>query len=269
MARGKAKPASVRPSLTPDAVTAVEPIAGLAGPGKWLILHYLPTSLFSLKMSSATSTVGKTLLVPTPYAVKLAFVDAAFGIGWKGDVNSLVTDFARVDVRIGVPARATVTHTIVKIRQEPKERKAGQAYVPAVAYREFVHFLGTLRFAFDLGTCTATAAEALVAIGPGVQYIGKRGSFIQYLGVERQPELGADFTQPMDGPNLLVPGGLHISVLDDFGPEANFDALSSYSATPIKREKHRKFVQTVVPLGVVNVGPGFTEYRSEGSKEKV
>jgi hypothetical protein len=44
---------------------------------RWLVFRYRPVTLFSLKMSRATSTVGKTLLTPKPYAVKMAFVDAA------------------------------------------------------------------------------------------------------------------------------------------------------------------------------------------------
>src|SRR3972149_6387150 len=49
--------------------------------GPWLIAEYAPTALFSLKASFATSSVGRTLVVATPYAVKMAFVDAAFRAG--------------------------------------------------------------------------------------------------------------------------------------------------------------------------------------------
>ena len=45
---------------------------------KWLLASFKPVTLFSLRMSIATSSAAKTLLVPTPYAVKLALVDAAF-----------------------------------------------------------------------------------------------------------------------------------------------------------------------------------------------
>jgi hypothetical protein len=257
--KGPKSPAAP-PASGLEALASREPAGGVAASGPWLIFRYLPTSLFSLKMSSATSTVGRTLLSPTPYAVKMAFIDAAFRIGWKGDVGSLVADFAKADLRVGMPMRATVTHTIIKVRQEPKDRKAGQAYGPAVAYREFVHYAGTLEFAFDMATLSAEAAEAITAIGPAIDYIGKRGSFIQYLGVERVQNLASNFTQPIESMSLVAPGRMHISTLDDFGPEANLDALNSYSATAIKRGRHRKFVQTIVPLGVVNVGPGFSEY---------
>jgi hypothetical protein len=43
----------------------------------WLIADYQPVTLFSLKNSLATSSGGKSLLVPTPCAFKMALLDAA------------------------------------------------------------------------------------------------------------------------------------------------------------------------------------------------
>ena len=250
--------------LTPGQLDGPEPVAGISGPGRWLIARYQPTSLFSLKMSAATSGVGRTLLIPTPYAFQMSLLDAAMVHG-EGDPEQLVCDLAAADLRIGVPARAIVTHTIVKIRQEPKDPKSrtrGVAYTPAVAYREFVSYDGWLRWALDLATVTQPAAETVVRLAPAVSYIGKRGGFIQFIGWERRGELGASFTQIL-GADWAPPSCFHLAVLDDFGPEASFGALNSYSAIPIKRERHRKFVRTLVPLGMVSAGPGFTEYRGE------
>ena len=42
----------------------------------WLAVSYQPTSLFSLKLSSATNSAGKSLPVPSPYAVKMALLNA-------------------------------------------------------------------------------------------------------------------------------------------------------------------------------------------------
>ena len=44
---------------------------------QWLIARYQPTSLFSLKHGDATSTGAKSLLVPTPFAIRMALLDAA------------------------------------------------------------------------------------------------------------------------------------------------------------------------------------------------
>ena|ERR1035441_6940259 len=150
MARKKAQ-AVIDPQWR-GSVESADSVSGVPGTERWLVFGYEPTALFSLKMSRATSSVGRTLLIPTPYAVKMAFVDAAFKVGWQGDLAALVAALASVDLRIGVPEKAVVTHTIVKIRQEPKDRKSGPAYIPAVAYREFVHLRGPLGWAFDLAT---------------------------------------------------------------------------------------------------------------------
>jgi hypothetical protein len=244
-------------------VESTDLVSGVPGTERWLVFDYEPTALFSLKMSRATSSVGRTLLIPTPYAAKMAFVDAAFKVGWQGDIAALVAALASVDLRIGVPEKAVVTHTIVKIRQEPKDRKSGPSYIPAVAYREFVHLRGPLGWAFDLATAPGWLAAALIEIAPGINYIGKRGSFVQFVGYSHQAKLGPCFTQPFDAGELKLPSGVHIAVLDDFGPDANFEALNSFSAVPVRRGKHRVFRETLVPLGLVNVGPGFSEYSRE------
>jgi hypothetical protein len=82
----------------------------------------------------------------------------------------------------------------------------------------------------------------------------------------RAAALGLEFTEP------LLPGKPyegsrvgHVAVLDDFGPDANLDALNSYTDTPIKRDRQRRFVYSLVPLAVINEGPGFTEYLCLGS----
>jgi len=46
----------------------------------WMIARYLPVAPFSLKPAAATSSGGKTLLVITPYAIKMALLDVAIRI---------------------------------------------------------------------------------------------------------------------------------------------------------------------------------------------
>jgi hypothetical protein len=99
-------------------LTSPAPVAGVPGPGRWLVFDYEPTSLFSLKMAAATSSVGKSLVTPTPYAVKMAFVDAAFCTGRGEAAAELVRTLADCEVRVGVPQRAVLTHTLIKVRQE-------------------------------------------------------------------------------------------------------------------------------------------------------
>lgn len=238
------------------------PVAGIAGPGQWLVTQYAVVGLFSLKSSLATSSVGKTLVVPTPYSIKMATVAAGFRAGIADDECAvLVEALARCPVRIQPSEGAVVTHTFVKVRQEPKTRTAGAPYLSNIAYREVAYCEGEWLWAFDLASLTAREAELLVCCLPHINYVGKRGSFIQFLDVQRRQQLDATFTQEMgSGQALLLPPRSHVTPLDDFGAEATLEVLSSFSASTPKAGKHRIFPPTLVPLGMVNSGPGFSHY---------
>ena len=236
---------------------------------EWLVFAYCPTALFSLKTSRATSTVGKSLLIPTPYAVKMAFVDAALrhGLthGLTSDSEGLVRMLAEAQVRIGVPNHACVTGTIQRVRQETRmeERKSDRRvpyYRPTIAMREVVSYSGLLTVAFDLASCSETLADLLVRAAPAINYFGKRGSFMQYCGMERRNVLDGSFTQPAQPFDAGHSAPCQMATLDDFGPGATFDALNSFAPTEIKRGVHRKFVETAIPFELQNFGFGFTHY---------
>jgi hypothetical protein len=232
-------------------------------PRRWLVFEYAPAALFSLKSSRATSTAGKTLLTPTPYSVKMAFLDAALRNGLADDPEALVRYLAGAILRIGVPAHACVTGTIQSIRQEVRDEERKRhpelsPYRPSIALREFVHYQGTLRVAFDLKTCPPDFAALLISVAPAINYFGKRGSFVQYLDGVRESALDGTFTEPVrgDGPQ----GRRQRFALDDFGPGATFAALNSFSSDKVRRDVDRRFVETTVPLSVYNSGPGFVHY---------
>jgi hypothetical protein len=240
------------------------------GPGRWLVFRYAPVTLFSLKMSQATSTAGKTLLVPTPYAVKMAFLDAALRHGLADDADELVNGLAKTNVRIGVPRHACVTGTIQMVRQETREdeRKRNPGlpwYRTNIAMREFVHYQGDLRRAFEHDTSHLELMLQLRQVAPAVNYLGKRGSFFQYVGYLEQQDLDFTFTRAL-GKDLAEPAvGVLRATLDDFGSGATFGALNSFSPSKIKWDIHRRFVETVVPFSLHNTGPGFTHYCAAGA----
>ena len=238
-------------------------VAGVAGPGRWLVAEYQPTALFSLKVSSATSSVGKTLIVPTPYSIKMALVDAAFRAGLSDrECADFLKSLVGIDVRVAPSDAAAVTHTFVKVRQESRDANPLVPYIATIAYREVVHHHGGWLWAFDLVHADDTLAERLVRLAPHVSYIGKRGSFVQFRGLSRATQLNDQFTQPIQNDKpWSPPARAHVVCLDDFGPEADLETLSSFTDRSPKRDRHRKFVETIVPMGLVNTGPGFSEYR--------
>jgi hypothetical protein len=246
----------------------IAPVEELGSADRWLIFRYSPVCLFSLKMSRATSTAGKTLLVPTPYAIKLAFVDVALRHSLIDNADWLIRGLAKVTVRIGVPQHACVTGTIQTVRQEARDSERRRNpdlpfYRSSIAMREVVHYRGMLSIAFELAACPERLADLLTRAAPSINYFGKRGSFFQYRDSARISDLDPTFTEPAEQAAPPVWG--HRATLDDFGPKATFAALNSFSPAAIERGVHRTFVDTTIPLGVHNTGPGFAHYCAPGA----
>lgn len=241
----------------------------------WLLFEFQPSTLFALKSSYATSTVASSLMVPTPYVIKMAFLNAAFRSG-KDETfcRELVERLARVRVRIKPASESIITQTIQKVRV-PKEEKGKREpvaeskatdklteYQSTVAYREVVWLKDSWVWAFDVGD-DATLANDLRKLAPCVNYVGKRGSFVQLINASEQDgELGPGFTVPLEEsgtPPIEV--CCHVAPLDDFGSEMTFDAANSYNQeSKVRLNKHRRIIPTLVPSRVTNSGYGFRRY---------
>jgi hypothetical protein len=231
----------------------------------WLVFQYAPVALFSLKMARATSTAGKSLLIPTPYAAKMAFVDVALRHGLTEDPDWFIRSLAKSDLRIGTPLDACITSTIQAVRQETRDEDRRRRpnlppYRPSIALRDLVHWRGVLHLAFGMPSCGSEMIPLLTGAAPAINYFGKRGCFVQYLGDRRLDALDATFTRPFRE-GTPIPSGCHRAMLDDFGPAANFAALNSFSRSEILSGVHRSFVDTILPLGIYNFGAGFVHYR--------
>ncbi len=242
-----------------------DPIAGVPGPGRWLMAEFTATALFSLKISSATSSVGKTLVIPTPYSIKMALVDGAFRAGLSDiECAELLHALAEMEVRIAPSAEAVVTHTFVKVRQESRDGDPTRPYTPTIAYREVAHLGRSCIWAFDLAAADDATIVRLPELLPHISYIGKRGSFVRFVRLYRSSTVGPEYTQPVTRAGSWSPPSRgHIVPLDDFGADADLETLSSFTKARPKKDRHRRFIETIVPIGIVNTGPGFTHYSRE------
>jgi hypothetical protein len=242
-----------------------DPVSGVAGPGRWLIGEFASTAPFSLKVSSATSSVGRTLVIPTPYAIKMALVDGAFRAGLpEAECAETLRALTKVDVRIAPAPETVVTHTFVKVRQESRDADPLRPYGATIAYRELAYLSASTNWAFDLATAEDTLVTRIPVLLAHISYIGKRGSFVRFVRLFRAPILGPEYTQPVNRTGTWSPPPrAHIASLDDFGPDADLETLSSFTAKRPRRDRHRRFVETIIPVGIVNTGPGFTRYSRE------
>ena len=197
----------------------------------WLVVRYQPTALFSLRYSTATTTGAKSLLVPSPYTVKMALLAAA--IRWKGveeakQVFPAIRDLSPVRVR---PSKhAVVNRCFLKYQKlsEDKTSKSKRAadyeapvgFQSTVGFREYVYLEGSLDVAFPVKD--EAQSRDLLQLLVRINYFGKRGSFVQYAGFEYVSVLPPLFTMNLADSNgqsgILQP-------LDDMASTLTFEQV--------------------------------------------
>lgn len=244
----------------------------------WLVINYRPTTLFSLRMSHATSSGGKTLLVPTPYAFKLAMVDAAFRYSDLKHAKQVFNILCQRSIRFQPPKRSVVTNTFIKIlrRRELKskskdpvvaakqiEELTNSPYIQTIAYREFCFFEGILKVAIHVEGLTRSEVQLLRKAAAHINYLGKRGSFMQYYGDEVVEHLVGPFTVRMGEPVDNIGQYYLGQFLDDLGNTASkdlFERVNPYSEKRAELHKHRIFEHHLIPYKQVRSSHRYTEY---------
>jgi len=230
----------------------------------WLIAEYQPVGLFSLKSALATSSGGKSLLLPTPYAIKMALLDAAcrlWGVRAAEDVWPTLRD---LPVALRLPERVVVTNLFTKILKPRRgaPRPGSQHAGPlgkTIAFREYVWAGGNLGVA--LGLEDGSRAIELTDLLLQVNYLGKRGGFVQLDGPPaRADELPGGYML-INGPpaNQFYAGGL-MQVLDDCDPSLTFEKASIYSGKNIRLGKERILHHVVLPYRLVRSSKSFSYY---------
>lgn len=225
----------------------------------WLVATYEPTALFSLKDSQATSAAGKSLLVPSPYAVKTALIDVA--VNWQGvPFAQEVFGWLRgLQVRSSPPQWACVSNSFVKVQRPPKNAEPGNPFKPTVAFREYVQFRGELRLAFEVSSLKDEQRQTLLELLLRLNMLGKRGGFMQWLAQAELPELDTTFVAHT-GDGRMAAGSAVMHYLDDYGPKMTWEKLSTFDkATP-----DRVVVSALVPYRLKRSSKRSTVYERTG-----
>lgn len=223
----------------------------------WLTAEYEPVALFSLRSSSATSSGGRTNLCPTMYSVKMAVLDAALRTGEDGrHVFSLLKN---ASVRIRPSRWAVVSNCFVRIQREPHD-KGERAFQPTVAYREYVFLSGPFTVALNTDKWSLADAEIVGRLLSRVSYFGKRGGFVQFKSAGRVDGLDPEFSYVLGDERAILVPDMVVQFLDDFGPEATFDAVNTYSAAKQKLGRHRVIVPVGLPYRLKASSRAYTLY---------
>jgi hypothetical protein len=219
----------------------------------WLIAEYEAASLFSLKLSSATASGGKTLLVPTPYAIKMALLDAACRIRSVVVAEQMWEQIRDLQIALRPVEQVAVTNLFQKVLK-PRRGEVGLEdpdagpFQKTIGYREYAQWVGTLGIAFSASENEST--DWLGDLLLNVNYLGKRGGFVQLVPpFQYAAQLPENFAQATVEPKAFAVNGV-LQVLDDCDPSLTFAKANVYnraSRDKIKMGKERVTRHVVLP----------------------
>lgn len=247
-----------------------------APPTNWLELTYEPVGPFSLRPSYSTSAGGKTLIVPTPYAVKLAFVDAEIRRSGPAAGDAMFSLVKPASIGLLPAPRICVTKTFVrslkKSRGEtddeddgPEEKIAGPAptFGSTLRYRELCLMSGPLIVSIGL---RSEPTDVLVHAARAINYFGARGGFFQLVDLRWAREIDGRCTvvDPLGWSPPQSPVGELACLLDDLGPEATLSRVSPFSAEGARWRADRTATMALLAVRRVASGPHWTFYERLG-----
>ena len=216
----------------------------------WLKASYQPTTLFSLRPSWATSSGGKSLLLPSPYALKLAVLDVALRTSGHAPGKAAWPWIRDLQIGVQLPRQLVVTNLFAKIlrqkefkgKKEAKEAFITQAiadgnwpFQSTIAYREYVYHPEPIHLAFGVPENKAAQLKEWLT---QINYLGKRGGFMQLLA---EPEVikSADAFIMLTAEAAQFPKMGLVQQLDDCNPKMKFEQVDIYNKKrPLRITRH-------------------------------
>ena len=240
----------------------------------WLIAEYEATTLFSLKPATATASGGRTLLVPTPFAVKMALLDAACRLEGQAVAAELWEAWlAGLTVALAPPPRVVVNNTFIKVRkrwefkgkkaekeaaQEKAKKQRRYPFGSSISYREYAQWEGRLGIA--LGEVTTEQADWLIPWLAQINYLGKRGSFVQLQAPPALHEALPEGYLAVGEALEMMPVDALLTQLDDVGAKVSFAHVNVYDKKRLRLGKERVLHHVALPYRLVASSRGYSYY---------
>jgi hypothetical protein len=227
----------------------------------WLAVDYEMVSAFSLRPSNTTSNGGKSLLSPTPYAIKMALLDRAIrqsGLDFGQALFPLIRD---LNIWLHLPRAVAVNRTFQKVLRS-WDRKDG--WTSTISQREYCFHAGNLGLLLSspAGEGDSPPLDDLIPLLMSINYFGRRGSFAQYLEAKIYIDFpnGAwlDLCQSPEGALSLG----FLQRMDDMRPDASFEDVSNFTAKGNK-DGGRIYRNIVFPYRMKHHGFNHTVYEYE------
>lgn len=255
----------------------------------WVTAVFHQVSLFSLKPADTTSTGGRSLLIPTPFSIKMALLDVAlrtYGVSAGAELFPIIRDLVTA---MSLPQRIIVNNCFVRILK-PRREKSGSAgkkrledvqevekdetgetdeessgpFIKSVAFREYVQYSGPLGLAIQVDT--SRDAEIIASLLMQIRSIGKRGSFFQIDGapiIQEQLPIQQGYIR-LDGAEMNVTDVMPeytLQLLDDCSPKLTFTKANIYANDAITLGKERILRHILLPYRLSRSSQSFTLYQ--------
>jgi len=234
----------------------------------WHIASYEPTTLFSLRPANATTSGGKTLLTPTPFAIKMALLDVTYRVYGNEAAQKWFPQLRDAQIAIRLPDNLVVVKTFIKIlrphKAGPKDMFGTGLMGPmgnTISYRELVQFGGKVQLAIKMKTeKEKLPINNLLA---HIHYLGKRGGFFQYVGYKGVDQLPENFTRITPEPDMPFSAFGTMQLLDDFGPKMSLAHADVFNkkALSVGKTNGRILTPVILPYRLSRSSRSYTLYQ--------
>lgn len=237
----------------------------------WLTAEYEATSLFSLKPATSTASGGKTLLVPTPFAIKMALLDVICRVEGQPTAEHVWDTWLSATTIALQPAQAAVVNNtfikILKPRRNPAAPGTQHAgfFQQTISYREYAQLVGRLGIAVTLPSSVDANQVATWLLN--VTYFGKRGSFFQLQQPPRVVEELPDDFIIINGDVTGAPIDSVLTQLDDVGDDVAFTLVDIFSGKRLQLGKHRVQRHVALPYRLVASSRGYSYFERNRALE--
>ena len=229
----------------------------------WTIVTYEPVGLISLKLSTATSTGGKSLLFPTPFAFKMAVLNVILREKGVEEGRKWWPTVRDAQIALNGPDRVAISNTFTKILRPDRNWGAPdpdtgliRPMLKSVGFREYVLWQGPLQVALCPGEDTKDNWERWLSM---ITYIGKRGGFIQAVQTAQLPELPEIFTRLVPNTSSFTLDGV-VQLMDDCASHLTFEHVDIYNAKSMRLGKDRILHHVILPYRLAQSSRGFSLY---------
>jgi len=210
---------------------------------------YQPTNLFSLKESNSTNSGAKSLLIPSPYSIKMALFNQAITIEGKDIFEEKKSkEFAFIKdatIEYRILGSFCVNNCFVTIQSLRDGTYRGKP-----SFREYIYLSDNIEIIFEVKS--KEVKQYLQKYLYRINYFGKRGCFFQFIGYRDDP--GESNVKEFDASNFS-PGILQ--EFDDISPKAQFMNVNNFDKSGSKREKRI----LVIPVRLLNSSKSYTHFR--------